>query len=130
MSRRPPRSPRTDTLFPYTTLFRSIADENEAAAVDPLAPGMDMTPLLDLLTKNRDVLKVFHAGGQDIEIVANLTATTPHPLFDTQVAAMALGQGEQIGDSNLVDSWLGIQIDKGARLEEHTSELQSLMRTS
>src|SRR3546814_1130918 len=75
-----------------------IADENEAAAVDPLAPGMDMTPLLDLLTKNRDVLKVFHAGGQDIEIVANLTATTPQPLFDTQVAAMALGQGEQIGD--------------------------------
>src|SRR3546814_4633778 len=119
---------------------------------------MDMTPLLDLLTKNRDVLKVFHAGGQDIEIVANLTATTPHPLFDTQVAAMALGQGEQIGYSNLVDSWLGIQIDKGARFtdwsrrpldkrqidyaiadvthlaairsEEHTSELQSLMRIS
>src|SRR3546814_524926 len=95
-----------------------IADENEAAAVDPLAPGMDMTPLLDLLTKNRDVLKVFHAGGQDIEIVANLTATTPHPLFDTQVAAMALGQGEQIGYSNLVDSWLGIQIDKGARFTD------------
>src|SRR3546814_18846875 len=112
MIRRPPRSTRTDTLFPYTTLFRSfmrensywpelcliqIADENEAAAVDPLAPGMDMTPLLDLLTKNRDVIKVFHAGGQDIEIVANLTATTPHTLFATQVAAMALGQGEQIG---------------------------------
>src|SRR3546814_20916061 len=82
---------RENSYWPELCLIQ-IADENEAAAVDPLAPGMDMTPLLDLLTKNRDVLKVFHAGGQDIEIVANLTATTTHPLFDTQVAAMALGQ--------------------------------------
>src|SRR3546814_1981859 len=74
---------RENSYWPELGLIQ-IADENEAAAVDPLAPGMDMTPLLDLLTKNRDVLKVFHAGGQDIEIVANLTATTPHPLFDTQ----------------------------------------------
>src|SRR3546814_12632765 len=74
---------RENSYWPELCLIQ-IADENEAAAVDPLAPGMDMTPLLDLLTKNRDVLKVFHAGGQDIEIVANLTATTPHPLFDTQ----------------------------------------------
>ena len=48
------------------------------------------------------MLKVFHAGGQDIEIIYNLTGKTPHPLFDTQIAAMALGQGEQIGYSNLV----------------------------
>jgi len=61
---------------------------------------------------------VVHAGGQDLEIIYNLTGTTPHPLFDTQVAAMALGQGEQIGYSNLVDSWLGLQIDKGARFTD------------
>ncbi len=77
-----------------------------------------MTPLLDLLVNNEDVLKVVHAGGQDIEIIYNLTGKTPHPLFDTQVAAMALGQGEQIGYSNLVDSWLGIQVDKGARFTD------------
>ena len=64
------------------------------------------------------MLKVFHAGGQDIEIIYNLTGKTPHPLFDTQVAAMALGQGEQIGYSNLVDSWLGVSIDKGARFTD------------
>ncbi|HVJ01550.1 MAG TPA: HRDC domain-containing protein, partial [Sphingomonas sp.] len=60
----------------------------------------------------------FHAGGQDIEIVYNLTGKTPHPLFDTQVAAMALGQGEQIGYSNLVDTYLGITVDKGARFTD------------
>ena len=64
------------------------------------------------------MLKVVHAGGQDIEIIYNLTGKTPHPLFDTQVAAMALGQGEQIGYSNLVDSWLGIVVDKGARFTD------------
>ncbi len=50
-----------------------------------------MQPLLDLLVDNEDVLKVFHAGGQDLEIIYNLTGKTPHPLFDTQIAAMALG---------------------------------------
>ena len=83
-----------------------------------MAPGLDMKPLLDLLIDNEDVLKVFHAGGQDIEIIYNLTGKTPHPLFDTQIAAMALGQGEQIGYSNLVDSWLGIPLDKGARFTD------------
>ena len=68
-----------------------IADENEAAAIDPKAPGIDLTPLLDLLVHNEEVLKIFHAGGQDLEIVYNLTGKTPYPLFDTQIAAMALG---------------------------------------
>ncbi|WP_267393578.1 MULTISPECIES: ribonuclease D [unclassified Sphingomonas] len=108
---------RESTYYPELCLIQ-IADVNEAAAIDPMAPGLDMQPLLDLLTDNEDVLKVFHAGGQDIEIIYNLTGKTPHPLFDTQVAAMALGQGEQIGYSNLVDSWLGIAVDKGARFTD------------
>ena len=108
---------RESTYYPELCLIQ-IADVNEAAAIDPMAPGLDMTPLLDLLTDNEDVLKVVHAGGQDIEIIYNLTGKTPHPLFDTQVAAMALGQGEQIGYSNLVDSWLGIVVDKGARFTD------------
>ncbi|MBF5066789.1 ribonuclease D, partial [Salmonella enterica subsp. enterica serovar Istanbul] len=95
-----------------------IADDEEAAAIDPMAPGIDLTPLLDRMVDNEEVLKVFHAGGQDIEIVYNLTGKTPHPLFDTQVAAMALGLGEQIGYSNLVDTYLGFQIDKGARFTD------------
>jgi ribonuclease D len=108
---------RENTFWPELCLIQ-VADENEAAAIDPMVPGLDMTPLLDLMTKNEDVLKVFHAGGQDIEIVYNLTGTTPHPLFDTQIAAMALGQGEQVGYSNLVDQWLGITLDKGARFTD------------
>ncbi len=64
------------------------------------------------------MLKVFHAGGQDIEIIFNLTGGTPHPLFDTQIAAMALGLGEQVGYSNLVESLLGRDLDKGARFTD------------
>ncbi|HEU0044741.1 ribonuclease D [Sphingomonas sp.] len=108
---------RENTFYPELCLIQ-VADVNEAAAIDPMAPGIDLAPLLELMTANDDVLKVFHAGGQDLEIVYNLTGKTPHPLFDTQVAAMALGQGEQIGYSNLVDSWLGVQIDKGARFTD------------
>lgn len=108
---------RENSYWPELCLIQ-IADTNEAAAIDPMAPGIDLGPLLALLTSNDDVLKVFHAGGQDIEIVYNLTGKTPYPLFDTQIAAMALGQGEQIGYSNLVDNYLGISVDKGARFTD------------
>jgi ribonuclease D len=108
---------RENTFWPDLCLVQ-IADDNEAAAIDPKAPGIDLGPLLNLLTDNEEVLKVFHAGGQDIEIIYNLTGKTPHPLFDTQIAAMALGQGEQIGYSNLVEAWLGLQLDKGARFTD------------
>ncbi|MBC9031718.1 ribonuclease D [Sphingomonas sp. JC676] len=107
---------RENSYWPELCLIQ-IADDEEAAAIDPMG-GIDMQPLLDLMVNNEDVLKVFHAGGQDIEIVYNLTGKTPHPLFDTQVAAMALGQGEQIGYSNLVDTYLGITVDKGARFTD------------
>jgi len=108
---------RENTFWPDLCLVQ-ISDGKEAAAIDPKAHGLDMGPLLDLMVDNEDVLKVFHAGGQDIEIIFNLTGRTPHPLFDTQIASMALSQGEQIGYSNLVDGWLGIQLDKGARFTD------------
>jgi ribonuclease D len=108
---------RENTFWPELCLLQ-ISDGKEAAAIDPKAPGLDMKPLLDLMVDNEDVLKIFHAGGQDIEIIFNLTGKTPHPLFDTQIASMALSQGEQIGYSNLVDSWLGIHLDKGARFTD------------
>ena len=108
---------RENTYWPELCLIQ-IADANEAAAIDPLAKDLDMSPLLDLLVDNEDVLKVFHAGGQDVEIVYNLTGKTPHPIFDTQIAMMAVSQSEQIGYSNLVESWLGLTIDKGARFTD------------
>ncbi|MEZ5744660.1 MAG: ribonuclease D [Sphingomonadaceae bacterium] len=108
---------RENTYWPELCLVQ-IANSEEAAAIDPLADGLDMSPLLDLLTDNEDVLKIFHAGGQDVEIVFNATGRTPHPIFDTQIAMMAISQSEQIGYSNLVESWLGISIDKGARFTD------------
>jgi ribonuclease D len=108
---------RESTYWPELCLVQ-VADTEEAAAIDPKAPGLDLTPLLDLLTDNEDVLKVFHAGGQDVEIIYNLTGRTPHPIFDTQIAMMAVSQSEQIGYANLVESWMGKQIDKGARFTD------------
>ena len=108
---------RENSYWPDLCLIQ-IADDKEAAAIDPKAPGLDLKPLLDLLVENEEVLKVFHAGGQDLEIIHNLTGKTPYPLFDTQIAAMALGMGEQIGYSNLVESLLGDRLDKGARFTD------------
>ena len=108
---------RENTYWPELCLIQ-IADTEEAAAIDPKADGIDLSPLLDLLVDNEDVLKVFHAGGQDVEIIYNLTGKTPHPIFDTQIAMMAISQSEQIGYSNLVESWLGLTIDKGARFTD------------
>lgn len=108
---------RENTFYPLLCLIQ-IGNEEEAAAVDPLAPNMDLTPLLDLMCENQDVLKIFHAGGQDVEIVYNLTGKTPFPIFDTQIAMMAISQSEQIGYANLVESWLNKVIDKGARFTD------------
>lgn len=108
---------RENTFWPELCLIQ-VADQHHAAAIDPMAPGMDLTPLLDMMVNNEDILKVFHAGGQDVEIIFNLTGKTPHPIFDTQIGQMALGQAEQVGYSNLVDSWLGILLDKGARFTD------------
>ena len=108
---------RENSYWPDLCLIQ-IASPEEAAAIDPKADGLDMQPLLRLLVENEDVLKVFHAGGQDLEIVHNLTGKVPYPLFDTQVAAMALGYGEQVGYSNLIESMLGHVLDKGARFTD------------
>ena len=108
---------RENTYWPDLCLIQ-IASSEEAAAIDPKAEALDLAPLLDLLVANDEVLKIFHAGGQDIEIVHNLTGKTPYPLFDTQVAAMALGLGEQISYLNLVETMLGIKLDKGARFTD------------
>lgn len=107
---------RENTYWPDLCLIQ-IASAEEAAAIDPKA-DIDLGPLLSLLVDNHNVLKVFHAGGQDLEIIYNLTGKTPSPLFDTQIAAMALGHGEQVGYSNLIESMLGHSIDKGARFTD------------
>lgn len=94
-----------------------LASPTEAAAVDPKADGIDLAPMLRLLV-TCDVLKIFHAGGQDIEIIHNMTGKTPSPAFDTQIAAMALGMGDQISYINLVETMTGAKLDKGARFTD------------
>ncbi len=108
---------RESTYYPELCLVQ-VATPEHSAAIDPLADGIDLAPLLDLLVEREDMLKVFHAGGQDVEIIYNLTGKTPHPIFDTQIGAMALAQAEQQGYSNLVESWLGFSLDKGARFTD------------
>jgi ribonuclease D len=94
-----------------------VATTQSAAVIDPLASGIDLAPFWALLN-DAEVLKVFHAGGQDIEIVVNKTGRVPHPMFDTQIAGMAMGLGEQVSYQNLIGTLLGQQIDKGARFTD------------
>ncbi len=108
---------RESTYYPELCLIQ-IATPQMAAAIDPLSPGIDLAPLMALLVDREDMLKVFHAGGQDVEIIYNITGKTPHPIFDTQIGAMALAQADQLGYSNLVEAWLGVTLDKGARFTD------------
>src|SRR3546814_11303712 len=97
---------RENTFGPELCLIQ-VADSHHAAAIDPMAPHIDLKPLLDLLVDNDAVLKVFHAGGQDVEILYNLTGTTPRAIFVTQVGQLARGHADQVATSILVAAGLG-----------------------
>lgn len=92
-------------------------DDGSAAIIDPLAEGLDLAPLLELM-RNPDVVKVFHAARQDLEIFWHLGQLIPKPLFDTQVAAMVLGYGDQVGYEALVRRIAQNQLDKSARFTD------------
>ena len=102
---------RERTYFAQLCLIQ-VAGQEQAAVIDPLAPDIALEPLWEIL-RNPAILKVFHAGKQDLEIFYHLMdKTLPTPVFDTQIAAMALGYTEQIGYAALVDSVTGTMIDK------------------
>jgi ribonuclease D len=107
---------RETTFWPKLCVIQ-IADENEAWAIDALAEGMDLGPFLDLM-RNRSVIKVFHAARQDIEIIWKLCGEAPMPLFDTQVAAMVCGFGDQISYEALAGGLAGAKIDKTSRFTD------------
>jgi ribonuclease D len=90
---------------------------DNGAAVDPLAEGIDLAPLFDLM-QDESVVKVFHAARQDIEIFVHLSGRVPHPVFDTQVAAMVLGYGDQVGYETLVNKVVRKNIDKSMRFTD------------
>jgi ribonuclease D len=107
---------RESTFWPELCLVQ-IASDEESAIIDPLASGIDLEPLFQLM-QDPNVLKVFHAGRQDLEIFHKLTGKVPHPIFDTQVAAMVAGFGESVGYDTLVIKLVGIQIDKSSRFTD------------
>ena len=107
---------RDQTYWPRLCLVQ-IADEHEAAAIDTLAKGIDITPLLNLLTNPR-ILKIFHAARQDLEIFYRLMGKLPSPIFDTQVAAMVCGFGESAGYDTLVRKLTDETIDKSSRFTD------------
>ena len=107
---------RDRTYYPKLCLVQ-LAGAKHHAAVDPLAPGIDLAPLVALLA-DRDVLKVFHAARQDIEIFYRMTAAVPTPLFDTQLAAMVCGYGEEVGYETLVTQIAKGRVDKSSRFTD------------
>lgn len=98
-------------------LARPGGGKQDAVLIDPLADGIDLSPLFDLMT-NPDVIKVFHAARQDVEIFYNMGDLIPAPLFDTQIAAMVCGYGEQVGYETLVRKVAKETIDKSSRFTD------------
>ncbi len=94
-----------------------IAGPDESAAIDPLAPGIDLDPLFKLMS-NPEILKVFHAARQDLEIFYHLSGEVPHPIFDSQVAAMVCGFGDSVAYDTLASRLAGAQIDKNSRFTD------------
>jgi ribonuclease D len=107
---------REQTFWPKLCLIQMAAEGIEAL-VDSRAPGIDLTPFFDLMANER-VLKVFHSARQDIEIVHHLAGVIPHPIFDTQVAAMVCGFGESVSYSMLVKRMLDYNLDKSSRFTD------------
>ena len=106
---------RETTYWPKLCLIQAAAPSAEAV-IDPLAEGLDLEPFLAIL-RDESIEKVFHAARQDVEIFNNLKAM-PRPLFDTQVAGMAAGYGEQIAYDALVRQMLKIELDKSSRFTD------------
>src|SRR6478752_3696659 len=104
---------RETTYYPLLCVAQ-LASPDEAVVIDALAPGIDLKPFFDLMADEK-VLKVFHAARQDIEIVWHQAGIVPHPIFDTQVAAMVLGYGDSIAYDQLVERITGHRPDKTHR---------------
>ncbi|MEW9616117.1 ribonuclease D [Shinella sp. S4-D37] len=107
---------RETTFWPELCLIQLAGPETEVI-VDPLAKGLDLAPFFALMA-NPAVLKVFHAARQDIEIIVNRGDLIPHPIFDTQVAAMVCGFGDSVSYDQLVQKIKSVHIDKSSRFTD------------
>ena len=100
---------RENTYYPVLCLVQ-IASDSFSAVIDPLSE-IEMEPVWEILSNER-ILKVFHAGRQDLEIFFNITGKIPTPIYDTQIAAMFCGLGDQVSYDGLVNKFLGLTISK------------------
>jgi ribonuclease D len=107
---------REQTYWPELCLIQ-IAGEKREAIIDPMAAALDLAPFYRLMADAK-VLKVFHAARQDIEIFVYRAGDVPRPVFDTQIAAMVCGFGEQIGYEAIVRKLARAQIDKSSRFTD------------
>ena len=107
---------RETTYYPKLCLIQ-LASPDEAVLVDPLSPDLDLAPFFGLMV-NENVVKVFHAARQDLEIVWLLGRVLPNPLFDTQVAAMVCGYGDSVGYEQLANDLAKARIDKSSRFTD------------
>ena len=107
---------RERTYWPELCVVQ-VAGAHEVAVIDAQSPDIDLAPLGELLA-NQSVMKVFHAARQDIEIFVLKFGDTPRPLFDTQIAAMVAGFGEQVGYDAIVSALAGGSIDKAHRFSD------------
>jgi ribonuclease D len=107
---------RDSTYWPKLCLIQ-IAAPGVAAIIDPLAEGLDLAPFFELV-KNPKIVKVLHAGRQDIEIFWQRGRVIPDPLFDTQVVAMVCGFGEAVSYETLARKVAKAEVDKSARFTD------------
>jgi len=105
---------REKTYYSIPCLIQ-VGYSNGAFLIDPLAKEMNMKAFFAIL-QNKKILKVFHSGRQDIEILYNLSKEIPTPVFDTQIAAQVCGLGESVSYENLVRIYCGTELDKSCRL--------------
>ena len=107
---------RETTFWPILCLIQ-MAAPGVTALIDPLSPDIDLAPFFRLMA-NEAVVKVFHAARQDIEIIVHLGNLVPHPVFDTQVAAMVCGFGDSVSYDQLVQRITGARLDKSSRFTD------------
>lgn len=107
---------RETTFWPILCVVQ-IASDDEALAIDAMAPDIDLRPLYALMADPK-IVKVFHAARQDVEIFWKLAGIVPAPMFDTQVAAMVCGFGEQVSYSELVQAITRKTVDKSSRFTD------------
>jgi len=107
---------RETTYFSKLCLIQ-IATKNISFIIDPLSNNINLEPLWEILNKDQ-IIKVMHSGRQDMEIFYNATGRLPSPVYDTQVAAMVCGFGDQVSYENLVNNLLDIKIDKSSRVSD------------